>query len=44
MGTYIPHPEGTVQSIVRLTLARYQGYANPPQVFKGGMSAIYVFD
>jgi hypothetical protein len=32
MGIYIPHREGTVQSIVRLSLARYQGYANPPQV------------
>lgn len=32
MGTYIPHREGTVQSIVRLSLARYQAYANPPQV------------
>jgi len=32
MGTYIPRREGTVQSIVRLSLARYQGYANPPPV------------
>jgi len=32
MGTYIPHREGTVQSIVRLSLAIYQGYANPPEV------------
>jgi len=32
MGTYVPHQEGTVQSIVRLSLTRYQGYANPPQV------------
>lgn len=31
MGTYIPHREGTVQRIVRLSLARYQGYADPPQ-------------
>ncbi|NLD04821.1 MAG: transposase [Synergistaceae bacterium] len=32
MGTYIPHQEGIVQSIVRESLARYQAYANPPQV------------
>jgi hypothetical protein len=32
MGTYIPHREGAVQSIVRLSLAIYQGYANPLQV------------
>lgn len=31
MGTYIPHREGTVQSIVRLSLSRYQAYANPPE-------------
>ena len=32
MGIYIPHREGTVQSIVLLSFAIYQGYANPPQV------------
>jgi hypothetical protein len=32
MGTYTPHREGTVQSLVRLSLARYRAYANPPQV------------
>jgi len=32
MGTYIPHRKGTVQNIVRLSLARYRAYANPPQV------------
>jgi len=37
MGTNIPHREGTVQSIVRLSLARYQGYANPPEVIADGL-------
>ena len=32
MGTYIPHREGIVQTIVRESLTRYQAYANPPQV------------
>jgi len=40
MGTYIPHREGTVQNIVRLSLARYQAYANAPQVIIGFLEKI----
>ncbi|HPO79509.1 MAG TPA: transposase zinc-binding domain-containing protein, partial [Candidatus Hydrothermia bacterium] len=31
MGTYIPHREGIIQTIVRNSLSRYQGYASPSQ-------------
>ena len=31
MATYIPHREGTVQTIVRGSFTRYRAYANPPQ-------------
>ena len=31
MGTYIPHREGIIQTIVRNSLTRYQAYASPSQ-------------
>jgi hypothetical protein len=31
MGTYIPHREGIIQTIVRGSLTRYQAYASPSQ-------------
>ena len=31
MGTYIPHKDGTIQTIVRESLGQYQAYANPQQ-------------
>ena len=31
MGVYIPHKEGTIQTIVRESLTRYQAYASPQQ-------------
>ncbi|MCZ7171444.1 transposase zinc-binding domain-containing protein, partial [Salmonella enterica] len=31
MGTYIPHREGIIQTIVRNSLTQYQAYASPSQ-------------